>query len=437
MPEVFINNLIQFCTAIPAAIICYLPMKNQVKYSIKKLVTVIAVVFAIIIPCSALFCTAKGCNVNSFTFLLMPFFFIAFQMTLNAHISQAVCAFCLSVLLMSFTSNCATGFDAILHPYSFFSLFSIEAGLFQLILGLVLVAVLAVPLRRFGSSLVDTLNYPYIWYTCSFITFLYFILNMAMVPHNYQTLYTNNVFPIYWIINIFLFLMVVSVYVLFYFIANGILTGVKNAERVKFLEMQEKQYVSLCHYMEETAKMRHDFRQTIHTLQVLAWEKEYDTLQKYLNEYSSSFPVNEVVDYCKNMAVNALLNFYAQDAESKKIRLKWSINLPVTVSISDKDLCNVLGNILENVINACVLLPEGERYQQMSVTSKHQTYLYIVSTNSFNGKVKKDGTMYLSSSKTGSGTGLSSISFIAETNGGFAQFSNSDTEFFIDVMLQL
>jgi len=437
MLESYINSVVQYLVIVPAAIFCYLPMKNQLKYNIKKLILAIILVLSLVIPLSAMFCVLTGCTTNSLLLPLMLLFFLLYQMTLNVHISQCIFMFSFSALLMSFICNLSTGFDAILYPYSGTDFFSTEAALFQLGISFLAVIILAVPLRHFGSRLFDTLNFSYIWYIFSFITIMYLMFNMIIIPHNYQTLYTNNTFNVFWAVNIFLFLMMLFICVVFYLIADGILKGSKNAERVRFLEMQEKQYLAQCKYMEETSKLRHDFRYTIHTLQVLLEEKNYEAVDKYIKEYIETFPVNEIVHYCNNIAVNAVLNFYAQDAKLKNIRLKWSINLPDDISISDIDLCSILGNILENAIDGCMLLPEGKRYHLMSITQKHYMYLYIVSVNSFNGKVKRKGEHYQSFGKNGSGIGLSSVSLVAEANGGSAQFSNSDKEFYADVMMKL
>ncbi|MDE6764545.1 MAG: GHKL domain-containing protein [Oscillospiraceae bacterium] len=63
---------------------------------------------------------------------------------------------------------------------------------------------------------------------------------------------------------------------------------------------------------------------------------------------------------------------------------------------------------------------------------------YIVSTNSFDRKTlkSKDGK-YLSTKHSGQVTGLSSIAAAAEKYGGSANFYNSDSEFYADVVLKV
>lgn len=63
--------------------------------------------------------------------------------------------------------------------------------------------------------------------------------------------------------------------------------------------------------------------------------------------------------------------------------------------------------------------------------------LYIVSTNSFDGKVRKGKGGYCSTKHGGTSIGLASISAVSEKYGDSVKASNSDTEFFVDVALKI
>ena len=79
---------------------------------------------------------------------------------------------------------------------------------------------------------------------------------------------------------------------------------------------------------------------------------------------------------------------------------------------------------------------EDDRYIDLSITTTGEdTYLCIVMTNPFHGKLHKSGENYLSTRRNGTGIGLSSIRSIAEQYGGVAKFSDADGAFFSDVMM--
>lgn len=101
------------------------------------------------------------------------------------------------------------------------------------------------------------------------------------------------------------------------------------------------------------------------------------------------------------------------------------------------DMAALFGNIMENAISACAALPEEERYFNLTAELRHGNSLYVVSTNSFNGKVIKGKDGYRSTKHSGRGTGLISIAAVAEKYGGSAQFRNSDKEFYADVVMKI
>ena len=148
-----------------------------------------------------------------------------------------------------------------------------------------------------------------------------------------------------------------------------------------------------------------------------------------------AMPVNEVVNYCGNPAVNALLNFYTHVASQNQIALTLRISLPEQLPVSDVDLCNMLGNILENAVLACQ--KTSDRLIQLTVQEENRSQLYIVAVNSFDGKVRLKDCRYLSTNRNGNGLGLSSVTSTAESCGGVAQFHHDDKCFYSNIAIPL
>ena len=105
--------------------------------------------------------------------------------------------------------------------------------------------------------------------------------------------------------------------------------------------------------------------------------------------------------------------------------------------VSDVDLCGMVGNILENAITACLRLPEIERWIQLTVLTKNDAQLFIIATNSFDGKTRQKDGLYLSTNRHGTGMGLTSIKTTAEQYNGTAYFSHQDREFYTDIVIPL
>ena len=208
-------------------------------------------------------------------------------------------------------------------------------------------------------------------------------------------------------------------------------------EKNRMLEIQESFYQAQMRYIDEGARMRHDFKHTIATLDDLSVKGDLQAIRDYLNQYKSLQPEREAMSFCRNVPVNAILNYYAHLSEEMNIAMDLEIDMPNEPGIPDVELCSLLGNVLENAILACGDVPEPERSIDLAVRIKGGSNLIIVCTNSFDGNPRiKDGK-YLSTRRGGSGLGLKSIASTAAKYGGIARFHHEDREFYSDVMIPI
>ena len=432
----FFEALLSYLAAVPAAALCFFPVKNQLRHEPRKLLRyALSVILLILLLLSFLTCYLKTAP-NTLLAPLLTMFFFCYHKSLTVHISKSLAIFSYVCTLMSILSNFANGFDAIMNPYSGADTFTMAGSLFQLALSTAAALLLWYPFARYGSVVTDRLSLPRVWYTTVILSVLFLSVNLLIRPLQYQTLYTNNVFLAFWGILSMMLSTLLLLTVIFYFIVSGLIKEMATEEKNRLLEMRESQYVKQQRYLEATAEERHNFRQTIRTLENLSREDDNTAIRKYLSDYVSAMPKNDVVSFCTNQAVNALLNYYAESAENLEADMDWHIEFPKDTDLPDTDLCSVIGNLLENAIAACQGVPEDDRYIDLSITTTEtDTYLCIVMTNPFHGKLHKSGENYLSTRRNGTGIGLSSIRSIAEQYGGVAKFSDADGAFFSDVMM--
>ncbi|MBO6231249.1 MAG: sensor histidine kinase [Ruminiclostridium sp.] len=419
----------------PAAVLCLAPMKNQLRYSKKIILIGMTAVFGILVPVCAFLQLRFSLDANVVLLPMLVLFFIAYHLCLKVNISKSIGIFAYVCAIMSVFANTSNGIDALINPDANALIVTHENAVLQFAISSVGALLLFYPMHKYGSFLIDNLNIDRIWYVTVLISGTVLAVNISMVPQNYQTLYTNNVFRIFWELQIMFFFIEIVLAIIFYFIVEGLLNSARNEARTRLLEAQESSYLKQQHYIEETARARHDFKQTVRTLAALAADNDIDAIRDYLVRYAETLPENDVQHYCKNNAVNALLNHYAQAAEENNIRISWEINLPEDICISNTDLCITIGNILDNAMTACV--QAKERYIKLTVRVHNGSNLYIIAVNSFSGKVRQKGGRYLSTNRNGSGIGLSSVKTIAEKNGGTARFHHEGNEFFSEVVMNV
>ena len=433
----FISTLLQLLILLPGAASCYLPIKSRIKYSLAKTA---ALCLAVILPYSVaatFFCTLFSIDVNIVLFPSLVLFFFLYRRTVTLDLSCSLAIYVGVCAIETFPAQFAYSFDAWLHPSSGAANFSPEAALFQLGLSFLLFLSFIYPATQHFQWTVDRLNFPKIWYSTVALSSIFLILNIISVPLSYSTLYAGRMLWLFPLFEAVAFAALVVIYILFYRSAATILTHADMEKRTRLLEMQSHQYHTLQEHMRQTARLRHDFRHSVRLLATLAEKGDIDSILAHLTEYEISLTENSPINYCTNSALNALFGYYHEMAASAGIRTEWHIELPEPLPFSEPDMAALFGNILENAITGCQTLPEALRYFYLTTEIRNNNRLYVVSTNSFDGKVRKKADEYCSTNHNRNGIGLASISAVSEKYGGSAKFSNSNNEFFVDVALKI
>ncbi len=410
----YLMEFLSYTVVIPALILCYLPLKNQFRASTLKIAVASGVgylLFTLIAPIITIKYDLGG---NTVLFVAMPVLFYLYMKSTNAHVSKSLAVFTAVLALMSILANYSSCYDAARHPELGADSSTLSALVFQLVISVICTAILAYPWTKYGSKIIDQLDMPRVWFASIPVYLIILVINIVIRPEKYETYHVNNVGRAVLLLLTAMLLLWVLMLVFFNFVVSEMLEAVRNENRANLLEMQQHQYTAQVRYMEDTARARHDFRHTIVTLLNMAKSGNSDDIEAYLETYLEQLPRNEITAYCSNNAVNAVLNYYANMATDEDIKLNWHFNFCEELSVNDVDLCGIIGNILDNAILACKKIPAEERFIQFAITSRNDNYLYIIATNSFNGKTKMYKGLYKSTNYRGSGIGLASIKNTAE-----------------------
>ena len=216
-------------------------------------------------------------------------------------------------------------------------------------------------------------------------------------------------------------------------------TNTRNQAMERLLQIQHDQYSMLQARIAENRRARHDFRQHLRVIQDCVKRGDLEDLKSYLAEYEKQFPSLSDHIYCNSYAVNAILAFYADKAENHNIRLDVKIQMSDTPVIPETEFCVLLGNLLENALDACQTgRSESKTSQPFIRVCAIQTGTSTLSITVDNTSVFKPtwiNEKLVSTKAAGSGIGTESIRMIAEQYHGDARFEWKDGVFYASVML--
>ena len=203
------------------------------------------------------------------------------------------------------------------------------------------------------------------------------------------------------------------------------------------LELQKQQYAELTRHIEYARKVRHDMRHHLRTVKGMYDRGDYERMGAYLEELESVGEAPSLINVCSNYTANALLSHYIDRAKAHGISVKVRFHLEENSWLRDSDLCVLLGNAVENAIEACLCVPEEERFIRIQC-SENADRLYIVFGNSFSGEiVERDGIYYSRKREFKThGVGVDSIRAIAKKYNGSVKIETEDKLFKLSVMLK-
>lgn len=191
------------------------------------------------------------------------------------------------------------------------------------------------------------------------------------------------------------------------------------------LDFQRKQYESITQDTQAVKSMRHDLRHHLVALGQLANAADSSGIKQYIESLSSNLSATQYKDYCKNRTVNAIVAHYLALAESEGITTEAKLNIPESIGIvSSMDLCIILGNFLENAIEACRKVENSYKFIRVASRIEEDT-ISIVVTNSFDGQWSETSGSYLSRKKSWKekGIGLSSANAICKKYRGLTTYN--------------
>ena len=137
-----------------------------------------------------------------------------------------------------------------------------------------------------------------------------------------------------------------------------------------------------------------------------------------------------------NVMVDAILNSKLTLIQERHIQTDATALVPEDIPISGIDLSVLIGNLLDNAMEACMQMPESERFIRIYIDIVKKQ-LYISVTNSMNGQARKTGGHFTSDKQGHHGFGLLRIDSIVQKYGGFLNRQTENGVFATEVMLPL
>lgn len=215
------------------------------------------------------------------------------------------------------------------------------------------------------------------------------------------------------------------------------------ARQMEYLRNVEEQY-------QRTRELWHDLKNHIRVLEILAEEGRFGELTDYLGSFKRDVEYRMIPLRTGCAAVDALLGDKLYRAGRQEVEMSLQLCDLSRMRIREVDLCVILGNLLDNALEACAGLAVCRREHPSAVQPverriglrmrQEEDFYYITVVNTAE-EPRREGDTYLSGKRdrdngVGHGLGLRSAERTAHRYGGLLAAEYSDGEFRVTVRLQ-
>lgn len=207
------------------------------------------------------------------------------------------------------------------------------------------------------------------------------------------------------------------VFVLFWFNQRQSVIKRENALLTSQLSLQETSIKNLENAYNRTRNFRHDIKNHILTMNILAENGDIEEIKKYLKEMSGIIDESSYVRITGISAVDAILNEKLYEAQSRSITTNYDVMNMEKNSIKPVDMCIILSNALDNAIEANSSIEDPEkRYIKLKIYGDETFTVISVTNPTATDPVKISANSYKTTKKDAAnhGFGLKSISSTAK-----------------------
>ncbi|MCM1227868.1 MAG: GHKL domain-containing protein [Clostridium sp.] len=185
---------------------------------------------------------------------------------------------------------------------------------------------------------------------------------------------------------------------------------------------------------EKISFIRHDFKNHLISIEKYAENGDCKSIIEFVKNAFDFLKVDGQLIKTGNSEVDSIINYKLQEMRQKNVETKYSIVIPDKLKIRNFDINIVLGNLLNNAMEAMEKVENKKFYLDISFD---KNILFIHMENTFNGKIKikREELITTKDNKQAHGIGLKSVKNVLERYYGDMIFDTENDNFMTDVML--
>jgi len=298
---------------------------------------------------------------------------------------------------------------------------------FTIVVSNILLFMLVVILERiFGNNKILDIK-PIHWMIIFCIPMGSIIIVLTAFIANYSSIFTIIIVSVLLCINIMNF-----------YLYDVIIKYYHNKYEKDLLIQQNNAYLNQLQIIKESQEnikmLRHDMKNHIYSMQEMIKNNKRDDLEEYLKTIFEYIDVKNEYAYSGNTEVDSLLNYKIYEAVKLNANIEVNINIPKKLGVEVFDLSIILGNLLDNALDALKKTDEKRLYVKMEL---EKSILYITVENSYGDIINKENDIFITTKKdeNNHGFGLNSVQNAIKKYNGLLDITYDEKLFLVNILL--
>lgn len=225
---------------------------------------------------------------------------------------------------------------------------------------------------------------------------------------------------------------------LIFYLYDVLVRAYLKLEESTLFEQQVAGYSNQLNVMLQSEKrvsaLRHDMKHHINELMMKASRQQCDDIIEYLESMYDFMDNPHEYAASGNKEIDSLMNYMLDKAERILGKVEYDVQVPEELKIRSFDLNVIVGNLLDNAIEAASHSDE----KQLSVSINYEKgMLFIRIRNSYGTTVQKKGNQYITTKQEAAehGYGLQNVKRVVESYQGTMQITDDNHFFDVKIMV--
>lgn len=201
---------------------------------------------------------------------------------------------------------------------------------------------------------------------------------------------------------------------------------------LQLIKASNRAYRNQIKIMNESQKkirfLKHDMKNHMHKVSNFILNNEYEKAEKYIHDMMNAITIDCEYVSTGNYDVDCQLNYKLSLAKEMNTDFSCDVSLPKKLVVSSFDMTTILGNLLDNSLNA---LTHTEN-KQLKISIKYLKGAILIDVENTYCREYEDNKPR---KEKDHGLGLLSVEHVLEKYHGIMKIKQTDTKFFVNVFM--